>query len=122
MSFEPKQMEMIYLDDLVPQNHIYRKFLTLWDLSRTELELEKLEQDSDHKGYGNFRMFLCLLLQFVEDLSDRELEKFLRENVASKLFCRFSLVDKTPDHNAFTRAREKIGTQNPVHYSRGLNN
>ena len=50
MSFEPKQMEMICLDDLVPQNHIYRKFLTLWDLSKTELELEKLEQDSD-KGY-----------------------------------------------------------------------
>ena len=111
MSFEPKQMEMICLDDLVPQNHIYRKFLTLWDLSKTELELEKLEQDSDHKGYGNFRMFLCLLLQFVEDLSDRELEKFLRENTASKLFCRFSLLDKTPDHTAFTRAREKIGTQ-----------
>ena len=77
MSFEPKQMEMICLDDLVPQNHIYRKFLALWDLSKTELELEK----------------------------------FLRENTASKLFCRFSLTDKTTDHNAFTRAREKIGTQ-----------
>lgn len=111
ISFEPKQMEMICLDDLIPQNHIYRRFLTLWDLSKTELEPEKLEQDSDHNGYGNFRMFLCLLLQFVEDLSDRELEKLLRENTASKLFCRFSLTDKIPDHTAFTRAREKIGTQ-----------
>ena len=92
MSFEPKQMEMICLDDLVPQNHIYRKFLTLWNLSKTELELEKLEQDSDHKGYSNFRMFLCLLLQFVEDLSDRELEKFLRENYEKMLPQNYSVA------------------------------
>ena len=55
-------------------------------------------------------MFLCLLLQFVEDLSDRELEKFLKENNASKWFCQFGLTDKTPDHTVFTRVREKIGT------------
>jgi len=32
-----------------------------------------LEAESDHKGYGIYRIFLCLLLQFLEDLSDREL-------------------------------------------------
>ena len=56
-------------------------------------------------------MFLFLLLHFVEDLSDRELEKLLRENTTSKLFCRFSLTDKTPQHSPFKSAREKIGTQ-----------
>jgi hypothetical protein len=89
MSFEPKQIEMICLDDLVASNHIYRKFKLLWDLEKIRPELEKIEQNSDHKGYGVFRMFLCLLLQFIEDLSDRELEKFLVENNASKWFCQF---------------------------------
>ena len=74
MSFEPKQIQMICLEDLVFKNHIYRKFLSLWDINPVRLELEKLEAESDHKGYGIYRIFLCLLLQFLEDLSDRELE------------------------------------------------
>jgi hypothetical protein len=28
------QIEMITLDQLVPNNHIYRKFMKLWDLSQ----------------------------------------------------------------------------------------
>ena len=110
MSFQPKQLEYICLEDLIPQNHIYREFQSLWDLSVLKPELEKIEQNSDHKGYGVFRMFLCLLLQFVEDLSDRELEKFLMENTAAKWFCQFDLTAKTPDHSTICRTREKIGT------------
>jgi IS5 family transposase len=110
MSFEPKQIEMICLEDLVPSNHIYRKFQTLWNLEPVRIELERLEADSDYKGYGIFRMFLCLLIQFLEDLSDRELEKFISENNASKWFCQFGLTNKTPDHSVFGRVRSRIGT------------
>lgn len=42
---------MICLEDLVLENHIYRKFLNLWNLDSVRLELEKLETESDHKGY-----------------------------------------------------------------------
>jgi hypothetical protein len=51
MSFEPKQIEMVCLEDLVLENHIYRKFLNLWKMDSVRLELEKLEAESDHKGY-----------------------------------------------------------------------
>ncbi len=50
MSFEPKQIEMVCLEDLVLENHIYRKFLNLWKMDSVRLELEKLEAESDHKG------------------------------------------------------------------------
>jgi len=30
---------------------------------------------ANYKGYGVVRLFKCLLLQFMEDLSDRELER-----------------------------------------------
>ena len=56
MSFEPKQIQMICLEDLVLENHIYRKFLNLWNLDSVRLELEKLEAESDHKGYGIYRV------------------------------------------------------------------
>ena len=47
----------------------------------------------------------------MEDLSDRELEKYLAENLAGKWFCWFKLTDKTPDHSIFSRARKKIWTK-----------
>lgn len=105
-----KQIEMVCLEDFVSSSHIYRKFLSLWDLDSVRKELELLEIASDHKGYGMFRIFCCLLLQFLEDLSDRELERFIRENNAARWFCDFNLVDETPDHSVFGRARSRIGT------------
>lgn len=101
---------MITLDDLVPANHIYRKFKQLWDFNEVKNELEKIEQASDHKGYGIFKLFLCLLIQFMENLSDRELEEYVQANNCAKWLCGFNLSDKTPDHAVFSRARKRIGT------------
>ena len=101
---------MVCLGDLVSSTHIYRKFLNLWNLDLVRLELERLEAESDYKGYGIYRIFLCLLLQFLEDLSDRELERFIAESNAARWFCQFGLVDKTPDHSVFGRVRGRIGT------------
>ena len=89
-----RQIEMICLEDLVSQNHIYRKFVNLWDFTEIKKELEKIEIESDHKGFGIFRLFLTLLLQFTEDLSDRELERYLLDNNSAKWFCDFGLVEK----------------------------
>jgi len=46
----------------------------------------------------------------MEDLSDREMERYLQENVAAKYFCGFSLTDKTPDYTSFSKMRARIGT------------
>ena len=46
----------------------------------------------------------------MEDISDRELERYLQENNAAKWFCDFSLTEKTPDHSVFSRIRKRIGT------------
>lgn len=105
------QVIMVSLNDLVPQDHIYRRFLELWDFKRTETRLKKLEKDNNYKGFGILRLFKCLLLQFMEDLSDRELKKFMNENVAGKLFCGFELTESTPDHTVFTKVRKRIGTK-----------
>jgi len=105
------QVEMVSLEELVPANHIYRKFKELWDFGEIEKEMNKMEFNSDHKGYGAFRLFLCLLVQFLEDLSDRELETYIHGNNHAKWLCNFSLVAKTPDHSVFGNARKRIGTE-----------
>ncbi len=103
---------MVNLNQLIDKNHNYRRFKELWDLNLVKKELEKIEieKGADFKGYGIFRLFLCLLVQFMENLSDRELEESLRSNLASKWFCEFGLLEKTPDYSLFTRIRAKIGT------------
>lgn len=105
-----QQVEMISLEDLVPENHNYRKFDQIWSFKFVEKKLRKLEKDNPHKGHGLLRLFKCLLLQFMENLSDRELEKYIQENNAARWFCRFNLRENTPDHTIFCHTRKKIGT------------
>lgn len=64
------QIMMVALEDLVPGDHIYRKFINLWDFKGIKAILKKVEKDNNYKGYGALRLFKCLLLQFMEDLSD----------------------------------------------------
>ena len=90
-------MEMISLEELVPSDHVYRKFLKLLNFQSVSWKLQRFEKNSfaGAKGYGMEVLFRCLLLQFIEDLSDRELEKMLQENTAAKLFCGFGLSERT---------------------------
>jgi len=104
------QVVMVSLEDLVPENHIYRKFLKLWNLESIEEQLKSIETDRNYKGYGTSQLFKCLLLQFMEDLSDRELEKYLQENNTAKWFCNFELIDTIPNFSVFSRIRQRIGT------------
>ena len=106
-----QQIEMICLDELVPENHNYRKFAKIWSFKTAETRLKDLEKDNPHKGHGILRIFKCLLLQFMENCSDRELERFIQENMAARWFCGFNLKDKTPDHSIFCQMRKKIGTK-----------
>ena len=102
---------MICLDDLVPDSHNYRKFAKIWSFKSAEERLKPLEKENPHKGYGLLRLFKCLLLQFMENCSDRELERFIQENTAARWFCGFNLTDKTPDHSVFSHMRKKVGTK-----------
>lgn len=105
-----QQVEMISLDELVPAKHQYRKFIKIFDFNNVNHHLKSVEKDANYKGYGVDRLFKCLLLQFMEDLSDRELERMLQENNSAKWFCDFTLSERTPNFSVFSRIRSKIGT------------
>jgi len=104
-----KQTTMVSLEELVSQNHQYRKFKLLFNFETIEPELKSVESPANYKGYGISRLFKCLLLQFMEDLSDRELERYLGDSNAAKWFCDFSLTEPTPDHTVFSKIRTRIG-------------
>jgi len=108
---DPRQVEMVMLDQLVPQDHPYRRILEVADMARLcgpIADLDRPGRGAD--GFGIMRLFRCLLLQFMEDLSDRELQRYLQENVAGKFFCGFGLTEQTPDYSLFSKVRGRIGT------------
>lgn len=104
------QVTIVSLEELVNQKHQYRKFKELFNFKEIEPELKSVESGANYKGYGVGRLFKCLLLQFMEDLSDRELERYLGDSNAAKWFCDFSLTESTPDHTVFSKIRTKIGS------------
>ena len=60
-------------------------------------------------------------MQFWEDYSDREMEKAVRENLAVRWFCGFSLAETTPDHTNFCKLRKRLGTKNVADIFNGIN-
>lgn len=98
------------LEELVARDHPYRQFEKVMDFDELARPLEALYSDKGRPELGAVRAFRILILQFTEDLSDREMERFLRENLAAKWFCRFGIAEKTPDHSFFGKFRKRLGT------------
>lgn len=107
-----EQMEMVSVEQLVPEKHSYRRLKKLLDFDRIVKAVKLPASDMGAIGYGRRRLILCLILQFMEDVSDREMERFLEENTSAKWFCEFSLLDRTPDFTTFSKFRALVGTKN----------
>jgi len=106
-----EQIEMVSIEQLVSINHTYRRLKTLLDFPLIIRATKAKESHLGAVGFGVRRLIMCLILQFMEDLSDREFERFISENVASKWFCGFGLLEKTPDFTTICKFRKSIGTK-----------
>jgi len=63
----------------------------------------------------------ALLIQFWENYSDREMEKAMRENLAVRWFCGFSLTEATPDYSYFSKLRKRMGTKRVARFVEEVN-
>ena len=97
-------------DTALGTDHAYRKLNHLINFDTMAAELQKLYSNLGQPGIPPVRGLKALLLQFWEDYSDREMEAGVRENLAIRWFCGFSLTEKTPDHSYFGKFRKRIGT------------
>jgi len=106
------QMELVSVEQLVPESHTYRRLKELLKFTSIIRAAKVTESPLGATGYGIARLILCLILQFMEDLSDREFERFISENNAAKWFCGFGLLEKTPDFTTLCKFRKLVGTKN----------
>jgi IS5 family transposase len=110
-----EQMEMVSVEQLVPEKHTYRRLKKLLDFDRIARSVSVKKQKTGAIGFGKIRLIMCLILQFMEDLSDREFERFIAENTAGKWFCGFGLLEATPDYTTICKFRNAVGTKQMGH-------
>ena len=101
----------VSVDQLVAKDHKYRLFKKLVDFDRLIAVMKLPENIMGPNGFGNNRLVMCILLEFIEDLSFRCHDRFLKENVAAKWFCGFGLLEKTPDYSTLSKFVTKVGLE-----------
>jgi IS5 family transposase len=99
------------LDSLVSSTHPYRKLDQLLCFRTLSQPFAKIYATRGPKGRGVEFGLRTLVLQFMGDLSDRKMERYLSENLAGKWFCESGLEQNTPDHRYFGDFRSRIGTK-----------
>jgi len=104
--------QFIYHSGLIDSRRSsYRKLDQLLSFSEISKPYLSLYSVKGRKEKGVEFGLRALVLQFLEDLSDREMERYLKENIAGKWFCELHLEAKGPDHSYFGEFRKRLGTE-----------
>lgn len=103
--------DMIY-DKLIPADHFLRKLYSIINWDRIETHLTKLHTSAKGRpAYNPLMMVKTLLLQFLYDLSDRQLEEHVNDRISFRYFLGIDPTDKIPDHTNYCRFRDSLGEE-----------
>jgi len=97
------------LNKLVREDHALRKIAKIVDLGKIARKFVELRSVVGRPGYGLDVAIKCLFLQFYYDLSDREMEERLKDDLAFRWYVQIELDKETPDHTFFCRVRRVLG-------------
>lgn len=103
--------EQEIFDALVTPDNAFRKINQLVNFTELVEPLRETYSDLGNTGFDVEKGFKALIVQFWEDLSDREMEKAIKENIAIRWFCGFGIKEATPDHTYFCKLRKRIGAK-----------
>ena len=99
------------LNLVVSKDHPLRKVNALISFKSLAYLIKDCTSETGRHGFGLEVALRCLFLQFYFDLSDREMEREMRDSIAMRWFCSFEISTITPDHTFFSRMRKLIGTK-----------
>jgi len=95
---------------MVPADHAFRKLNKVVDFRKLAKPLRHLYSPIGEPGINVEKGIRCLIVQYWEDYSDRQMEHAVRENNAVRYFTGFKLTESTPDHSYFGKLRKRLGT------------
>ena len=98
-------------DQVVPENHFLRLLNQLIDWDRFTERIIELYRGGGEYGRPPFNpiqlLKMCLLAYFY-NLSDRQVEVYVNENLPAKYFVGLGLDQKAPDHSTLTVFRNRL--------------
>jgi len=102
--------EYVY-DQIVPTDHFLRKLRALIDWERFTRKLIRLYKGEGVVGRPPFDPALVLkmeLVAYLYNLSERQVEVYIDENLPAKYFVGLAVDQKAPDHSTLTVFRERL--------------
>lgn len=104
-----QKLEMVYIENLVPQDHILRKLDKYIDFSFIrELTKDLYCLDNGRPAVDPIVLFKMLFIGYLFGIrSERQLIRDIEVNVAYRWFLGFSLTDKIPGHSTISQNRRR---------------
>ena len=100
------------LEDLIPEDHFYRRLEARLDLSFVRELLEPLYAKGGRPSVDPVVFFKLQLVMFFEDLrSERQLMRAVSDRLSVRWYLGYDLFEPLPDHSSLTRIRERFGLE-----------
>ena len=97
-------------DQIIPEDHFLRRLKAAVDFEFVNAACEDLYcQDNGRPGWEPALMFRVLFLQFLHDVSDRDIEEHVAFNLAFKWFVGLAADSKAPDATTLSVFRDRLG-------------
>jgi transposase len=104
--------EDISLENLVPEEHFYRRLEARLDLSFVRELVEPLYAGGGRPSVDPVVFFKLQLIMFFEDLrSERQLMRVVADRLSLRWYLGYDLQEPLPDHSSLTRIRERFGLE-----------
>jgi transposase len=108
-SFSPLPRE-VSLEELVPEDHFYRRLEACLDLSFVRELVATLYAWGGRPSVDPVVFFKLQLVMFFEDLrSERQLMRVVFDRLTLRWYLGYDLHESLPDHSSLTRIRERFG-------------
>jgi len=98
-------------DQIIPPDHFLRKLRHVIDWERFTTKLIQLYKGEGVVGRPPFDPALILKMEMVAylyNLSERQVEVYINENLPAKFFVGLAVDQKSPDHSTLTVFRERL--------------
>jgi len=108
-SFAPLPRDLS-LEDLVPEDHLYRRLEAALDLSFVRRLVAPLYANGGRPSVDPVVFFKLQLVMFFEDLrSERQLMRVVSDRLSLRWYLGYDLFEPLPDHSSLTRIRDRLG-------------
>jgi transposase len=111
--FKPKresqnEAEFVFLEDLVPEDHILRKVDKYIDFSFIGEKVRSFYSESNGRPSDPIMLFKMMFIGYFYGIrSERQLEREVQMNLAYRWFLGLKINDQVPDHSTISWNRRK---------------